>query len=42
MGKETKVVAHGGTSMGTGIFYKRKYGEGYRSTLPIAIPTLMI
>jgi len=35
MGKDTKVVAHEGTGSGTGIFYKRGYGDGYYSTLPI-------
>jgi len=39
MGKGTKVVTHEGTGSGTGIFYKRGYGEGYYSTLPIVIPT---
>ncbi|AES75132.1 hypothetical protein MTR_6g026840 [Medicago truncatula] len=44
MGKGTKVVVHEGTDTGTGIFYKRGYGDGYYSTLsigvPIAIPKL--
>jgi hypothetical protein len=38
MGKGTKVVAHEGTGTGTGIFYKRGYGDGYYSTLPIGYP----
>jgi len=36
MEKETKVVVHEGT--GTGIFYKRRYGEGHCNTLPIEYP----
>jgi hypothetical protein len=38
MGKGTKVVTHEGTGSGTGIFYKRGYGEGYYSTLSIGYP----
>lgn len=38
MGKGTKVVAHEDTDTGTGNFYKCEYGDGYCSTLPIAIP----
>jgi len=38
MGKDTKVVTHEGMGPGTGIFYKRGYGEGYYSTLPIEYP----
>ncbi|AES60826.1 hypothetical protein MTR_1g071320 [Medicago truncatula] len=38
MGKGTKVVAHEGTGPGTGIFYKRGYGDGYYSTLPVGYP----
>jgi len=39
MGKGTKVVAHKGTGLGTGIFHKCGYGDGYYSTLPIGYPT---
>jgi len=38
MGKDTKVVTHEGMDSGTGIFYKRGYGEWYYSTLPIGYP----
>ncbi|AES65143.1 hypothetical protein MTR_2g035920 [Medicago truncatula] len=34
----TKVVAHESTGSGTDIFYKREYGIGYYSTLPIGYP----
>jgi len=35
MGNDTKIVAHEDISSGTGIFYKRGYGEGHCSILPI-------
>jgi hypothetical protein len=38
MEKGTKVVTHEGTGTGTDIFYKRGYGDGYYSTLPIGYP----
>ena len=38
MGKGTKVVAHEVTGSGTYIFYKRWYGKGHCSTLPIWYP----
>jgi len=44
MGKGTKVVAHESTGLGTGIFYKRGYGDGYYSILPIGytLPSLVV
>ena len=34
----SKIVAHEGMGSGTSIFYKREYGDGHYSTLPIGGP----
>jgi len=38
MGKGSKIFAYESIGSGTGIFYKRGYGEGHRRTLSIWYP----